>query len=338
MKRRAWFGRVSCGFTLIELLVVIAIIAILIALLLPAVQQAREAARRTQCRNNLKQIGIALHNYHETLGTFPYGHGKSGGVQTGQGPSNTGTSANWGWGALLLPFLDNGSLYNALRVGDIGLDYAVANPDMRQKMQEPISVFRCPSDDGPPINTDQKVPSGDTGGDDDCTNSSCYALATSNYVGSTHSDNLESCDWNGFMGRGYPDTSSGCTNPTAKAIAIDEIRDGLSNTIAVGERAWELAGARLQAAVVFGTNGDAENNNHRGLVYVMATGGRLMNDNDSWADRGFSSPHSGGVHFVLADGSVRFISENIDHDTDSDVNSLFEYLIAIRDGHSVGEF
>src|SRR5438128_1844485 len=90
------------GFTLIELLVVIAIIAILIALLLPAVQQAREAARRTQCRNNLKQIGLALHNYHDTMNTFPMG--MSGWPGTLEG-------AEWGWGVFIIPYLDQSALY-----------------------------------------------------------------------------------------------------------------------------------------------------------------------------------------------------------------------------------
>src|SRR6516165_918939 len=93
------------GFTLIELLVVIAIIAILIALLLPAVQQAREAARRTQCKNNLKQMGIALHSYHETANTFPMGMSGWPGTQFGE---------LWGWGTMILPYLDQGTLYNGI--------------------------------------------------------------------------------------------------------------------------------------------------------------------------------------------------------------------------------
>jgi prepilin-type processing-associated H-X9-DG protein len=94
----------------------------------------------------------------------------------------------------------------------------------------------------------------------------------------------------------------------------------------------------LQAAVVFGTNGDDENDNNQGLNYVMGTGGRRINDTCSDCDRGFSSLHEGGAHFLMADGEVRFLSENIDHDLSSGIDSLYEYLVAIADGNVVSEF
>ncbi len=94
------------GFTLVELLVVIAVIAILISLLLPAVQSAREAARRTQCRNNLKQIGVALHNYHDVLRLFPPGY-------VAGSADSTSTSPGWGWGAMLLPYLEQSGAQSA---------------------------------------------------------------------------------------------------------------------------------------------------------------------------------------------------------------------------------
>ena len=102
------------GFTLIELLVVIAIIAILIALLLPAVQQAREAARRTQCKNNLKQIGIALHNYHDIYGMFPIGAQDCIASNCPEGPGNY---EMYGWGASILPQIDQAPLYDQLQIG-----------------------------------------------------------------------------------------------------------------------------------------------------------------------------------------------------------------------------
>ena len=110
-------GRAKVGFTLIELLVVIAIIAVLIALLLPAVQQAREAARRTQCRNNLHQIGLALHNYHDTHSTFPPGIVDASAIRTGQMTS---------WLTLVLPFVDE----TAIPLPEMGLRFAISNPDI----------------------------------------------------------------------------------------------------------------------------------------------------------------------------------------------------------------
>jgi prepilin-type N-terminal cleavage/methylation domain-containing protein len=124
------------GFTLIELLVVIAIIAILIALLLPAVQQAREAARRTQCKNNLHQIGIALHNYHDAFRILPPGQVTSvHWLQT--------DSTMWGWAAMLLPYLDQSPMYNLLTPGDITLGAALASategaPDAAGSVSLPV--------------------------------------------------------------------------------------------------------------------------------------------------------------------------------------------------------
>src|SRR5512136_2835831 len=118
------------GFTLIELLVVIAIIAVLVALLLPAVQQAREAARRTQCRSSLKQLGLAFHNYHEAFGTFPPGWiSKVGDPFPGNGQSGnivTGETSLWAWGAMILPYIDQQPLSDALNVGNVTLSQDLA--------------------------------------------------------------------------------------------------------------------------------------------------------------------------------------------------------------------
>jgi len=122
------------GFTLVELLVVIAIIGILIALLLPAVQAAREAARRTQCNNNLKQLGIALHNYHDSHGTFPPAH-----LETGTtGPT---FRHHFGWLAYLLPYIEQENVY---RLIDFRLKYSA--PENRQDASVGIKTFICPSD------------------------------------------------------------------------------------------------------------------------------------------------------------------------------------------------
>ncbi|MBC8291190.1 MAG: DUF1559 domain-containing protein, partial [Planctomycetes bacterium] len=130
------------GFTLIELLVVIAIIAILIALLLPAVQQAREAARRSQCKNNLKQIGLALHNYHETGGTLPPGV-----INTTWPSSGTplpAASNQLAWSTMILPFLDQAPLYKKF----LTTQPLASTPNNNALAQEILTAYRCPSDTG----------------------------------------------------------------------------------------------------------------------------------------------------------------------------------------------
>ena len=131
------------AFTLIELLVVIAIIAVLIALLLPAVQQAREAARRTQCKNNLKQFGLALHNYHDTHLLFPSAVFWTDANRDGQADTDVG---HWAWGTMVLPFLEQGNLFTRLRAGALTpLQSHTASPGI---LKTSLPVFLCPTDDG----------------------------------------------------------------------------------------------------------------------------------------------------------------------------------------------
>ena len=174
------------GFTLIELLVVIAIIAILVALLLPAVQQAREAARRSSCKNNLKQLGLALHNYHDTHGVFPAGYyaGDHPSVADGEGD---GRDARYGWGSMILPFLEQAPLYDKMQVGDRLLSQNVNDPTVLADMQTPISAFRCPSDVAPGTNPIKQLPNGTACTNVDCNDSSdpnAKPVATANYMAS----------------------------------------------------------------------------------------------------------------------------------------------------------
>jgi prepilin-type N-terminal cleavage/methylation domain-containing protein len=303
------------GFTLVELLVVIAIIATLIGLLLPAVQSAREAARRTQCGNNLKQLGLAVHSYNAAYQMLPgYMTDKFG---------NAGT--NWSWGAAILQFLEQGNLYDFLDVSKVDAHAAGADGNKLAAMQQAIPAFRCPADTGPALNSDWNSMRQGFG-------RSFVPTAISNYVGSNHSHrNNRTPAANGvFVNVGY--------NPLydthAKRISLRRVTDGTSNTIAIGERVHRLRGVLLRASVVFGVNDSDENQNTYGTSAVVGAGAWTLNSDI----KGFSSLHGGAVPFLIADGAVRFISENIDHRTDAPINSTFEYLIGRADGNVVDSF
>jgi len=336
------------GFTLIELLVVIAIIAVLVAILLPAVQQAREAARRTQCQNNLKQFGIAFHSYNETYGMFPGNM-----FRVGQDDLGTeGTHGSWSWGAMILPFVDQGALYNKLEVGNKHLHQQVANATLLAAMQSPISIFRCPSDNAPDTNNQLMLPNG-TADNADCTGANCRALATANYVGANNSNQLKRWNPNGMFGWVNP---SGSNDNMVLRRRMKDVLDGSSNVIAVGERCWTLgipSGGTLatRAGVIFGNNGNSDSHSRQGLVYTSAAGRYPINCVATECERGFSSRHVGGANFVMVDGAVRFINQNIDLKQDADASSLgatpqpsasadstYERLIGVDDGGPVGDF
>lgn len=226
------------AFTLIELLVVIAIIAILIALLLPAVQQAREAARRTQCRNNLHNIGLALHNYLDVHGSFP-----SGTVAT-YDTNNVTALANfesWGWPALILPYLDQASVHNQLDVTGRSLRaaieavFAAGGNSALDTAFPPLPVFQCPSDrTGPRLQNGMRR-THFNGGANGPTNS--WRPPTLNYPG----------NHGGLAGdlRVPDDTTD--RHPfgllyTGSSVKMRDIIDGSSNTFLVGEREYPLRG------------------------------------------------------------------------------------------------
>ena len=303
------------AFTLIELLVVIAIIAILIALLLPAVQQAREAARRTQCKNNLKQFGLGLHNYLDVHGRFPPGQqfrGTWDGTADNAGAAGDG-GTGFAWGSQVLPFMDQAPLYNQfdfkVPIANTSIPASVNNSKLAATA---LPFIRCPSDTAPA--TDVQGGAGLVG--------SIRPVAVSSYKGSAGSYQGNQGGWpfnvqerrNGLF---YRDS----------AIALREITDGTSNTLAVGEVCWAQAqNGRFYGAVDFQTGYalDGTGNNPQSQRF-MATTQDAMNlpvlttppPNGNAAERNdaFSSQHVGGAQFVLCDGSVRFISENIQHTT-----------------------
>ena len=327
-------SRFCRGFTLIELLVVIAIIAILIALLLPAVQQAREAARRSQCKNNLKQIGLALHDYHDTHRAFPPGFVKQ---DTATDDSKDGYGM-WAWGAFLLPYMDQAGLYAAIRI-DTGESYAQAliNGTVQAAVKKPLPAFRCPSDTGDDIAAGARYVGDVAGG--------WHMHIRSNYVGNNGSHRMGLTF--GTPNNAWVAPCNGIFHENSRCRMRD-IVDGTSNTILVSERVSELSGSSVKwdcdAAVVIGSeyNNDDDQRGfweHEGTAAVMFGGATGINyPSHSYCRRGVSSMHEGGVHVVLCDGSVRFISENVDHHSDHVVDSLYEYLLGRADRNIVGEF
>lgn len=282
------------GFTLVELLVVIAIIGILIALLLPAVQAAREAARRSQCTNNLKQLGIALHNYHDTHKKLPPGW-----LQKYVGTALSSTS--WGWGSFVLPYVEQQSLYDVIEPGQGSLWGATGNATKLAAMQQELKAFRCPSDIQTVTNSGRTI--------------NGQALTVSNYIGNNSSDSNITSD-NVDIGGLFVEN---------KSLTFADILDGTSNTVALGERDWQYRtadGTRKvsYAALVFGV-GDRGSNLRRGDqvgcgVYKLNLKGTNQPADGQANDRrgymSYGSRHPGGANFVLADGSVRFVSETIE--------------------------
>ena len=275
--------RQRSGFTLIELLVVIAIIALLTSLLLPAVQQSREAARKTQCRNNLKQIGLALLNYHETFNSFPMGYSAAQAYVDGA----SDTSNGWGWSALILPYLEQNSLYNQFDFGN-PVENAVG-------IRSSIPVYLCPSDliPGGPITISSAA------------GTPLATAAVSSYAALCGGDETATTDATG-LGVFFRNSS----------VKISDITDGASHTILVAERAscksrgiW--AGAIKDGVVVCGPNNPASRSATEGAACLVLMHAHLNNvtvDSDGGLDDG-SSMHSGGSFSLFADGSVHFLRD-----------------------------
>lgn len=273
------------GFTLIELLVVIAIIGILVALLLPAVQQAREAARRTQCKNNLKQLGLGLQMYHDTYQHLPSAWV---GVDTGSLSSSVNGLNGWGWGSKILPQLDQAPLFQ-----QINFRLSVADPVHAQIRTQNLIVFRCPSDSGPErwtISDENGTPLSE--------------LAIANYVGCFGTTEIDSCEG---LPIGTPCVGNGQFYHNS-STRLSDIIDGLSQTILVGER--RTAQDHNWYSTWAGVIPDGE----EAAVRIVGSADHTPNHPNHHFDD-FSSYHVGGAHFLLGDGSVRFISSNVDEKT-----------------------
>jgi prepilin-type N-terminal cleavage/methylation domain-containing protein/prepilin-type processing-associated H-X9-DG protein len=268
----------SCpGFTLIELLVVIAIIAVLVSLLLPAVQKVREAANRTQCTNNLKQIGLACHHYHDSYRCLPPGYFAAA--------SYPETTPGWGWGAYLLPYLEQEPLYRQISF----TQPMQQNPAVIGTM---LKVFLCPSDLPPP------QPFAITDG----TLEPIVSAAPSSYAASVGDDNSEA----------DAPTGNGVFYRNSK-IRFADITDGLSNTTILGDRAWSQvqgiwAGAINNGITRAGSRNVWPNATASAPVLVLAHNNfiNITTDSDGGLDD-LSSNHPGGANLLFADGSVHFL-------------------------------
>ncbi|AGA30244.1 DUF1559 domain-containing protein [Singulisphaera acidiphila] len=303
------------GFTLIELLVVIAIIAVLIALLLPAVQAAREAARRSQCVNNLKQIGLAMHNYHDTLGSFPSGS-----------MVNTGWSGPWwAWSVFILPQMEQTNLYNAINFslgngGNMSVEH-------RTVYRSLIATYLCPSDDSNRLFDDRKWTNiNDLG--------TSYSAAPLNYIVSWGDQKTGNPIFDIYStegaGRGW-----GCNNTftgmfgdcsSGAVTTIASCTDGTSNTFLAGENSPNYNGQLLwvnghgaYGGTIIPLNWktnlkDGETDPTDGTVcstaYITAIEATHCFRNQVY-NFAFKSKHPGGANFCFADGSIRYIKQTI---------------------------
>jgi prepilin-type N-terminal cleavage/methylation domain-containing protein/prepilin-type processing-associated H-X9-DG protein len=272
------------GFTLVELLVVIAIIGILVGLLLPAVQAAREAARRMQCSNNIRQLGLATHNYESAYKRLP-----SGWVSN----ANLSGEPGWGWAAALLPFMEGNTVANRID-WRIAIEEAI-HDDVRVTV---IPTFVCPSDpydnifeiaEGSDGHTHRPRSSAGEGSMDD--GEKLFRIAKSNYVAMFGTFELEDAPYNGdgmFYGN--------------SRMKFRDVTDGLSNTIMVGERSGQLGGSIWHGNIPEAAESFAR---------IVGVADHAPNSPEGHAED-FRSYHSGGVNFLRADGSVQWLPDSID--------------------------
>jgi prepilin-type N-terminal cleavage/methylation domain-containing protein/prepilin-type processing-associated H-X9-DG protein len=293
--------RSTGGFTLVELLVTISIIGVLVGLLLPAVQAARESGRRTSCQNNLKQIGLAMEQFHMHMKRYP-----SGSLQSTQDGDPTGV-AGFGWAPQLLPYLQQEALYNFLGLPRSQLHDVLQTTEGKELAQLALPMFRCPSDSSELLNSDRPFPGtkyAEAGVD--------LIVAKSNYI-ANHGTQFVTLKQKQLD---YLADSFGVFWPESKCTEA-HITDGTSNTILAGERSTDYWAGVWVGVRDFNSDGD------NGLRQVFGISDAKINSRKiEDGRRGFGSQHPGGAFFVFADGHVDFLAEDIEFEQEGAASKI----------------
>jgi prepilin-type N-terminal cleavage/methylation domain-containing protein/prepilin-type processing-associated H-X9-DG protein len=318
--------RTRAAFTLIELLVVIAIIAVLIGLLLPAVQKVREAANRMSCTNNLKQIALALHSFHDANSTFPAGMTTNTVTDT---DIPGGYQSSWAWSAQILPYLEQNNMYTGLNIPTTGLRDALLDATGKLLLlQTPLKVYRCPSDTGDALNNDRQFNLTIEG--------ELLSVSRSNYIGN---------GGNTWLNSDLSPGKDGIFNATSMKVAIRDITDGTSNTFLVGERTslpFNNDPKLGRYAAIWcgvdswgvGPGADAIVGYTTWRMQDGATGSSFGPEQQE----AYSSLHTGGANFAFCDGSVHFINQNIPWGGYGAALQTFNMLGNKADGLVLGDY